>query len=480
MQSLRSRLLILVLLATLLPAVPLSYAVRTLLDHSLNPATRDQSLLGLEAGLEESRQALHLRKETFLAAVSQAWRPQMTVIDPLVESGLVPLDADGHRDADAVVPDAVRTASPPVDGEPRRFDDWLVTARRAADGGTVLFAQPLPADMVARADEITGAISLLNSLRLDSGAVRRSFVLPFLVAYVLTFGVTLTIALWAARRTARPLEDLAAGARRVGEGDLDARVAAPTGGEIGDLAAAFNAMVERLARQRRDLARLEKMAAWRNMARVLAHEIKNPLTPILLAVQETRRSYSNDDAHARALSDCETIVTEEVEGLRDLVRSFSDFARMPQPEPADEPVGALIEDLGRLYGDRLNTTDVPVDLHWIFDAAQIRRALVNLIDNGLTACRRADRQESVQLEAALVDDALTWTVADRGDGIPAEHLDRVFEPDFTSGGGGMGLGLPIVAGIVEGHGGRIDISSGPEGTRFVLSLPRDPEKENLR
>jgi len=222
------------------------------------------------------------------------------------------------------------------------------------------------------------------------------------------------------------------------------------------------------------------MAAWRNMARVLAHEIKNPLTPILLAVQETRRSYRADDPHARVLADCETIVTEEVDGLRDLVRSFSDFARMPVPEHADESIDALVEDLGRLYGEHLATSITPAGLTWRLDAAQIRRALVNLIDNGLAATGRAGRTDPVRLDASAEDGMLTMTVTDCGDGIPTEHLDRVFEPDFTTGGGGMGLGLPITAGIVDGHGGRIDVESGPEGARFTLDLPADPEKENLR
>ncbi len=480
MRSIRSRLLALAVLAALLPAIPLSLTVRDLLDRSFGVAStvRDASLGGLEAGLEESREALRACKAAFAEAVAREHRPMLPMLDPDVEAGLVVIGLDGRRDRNADVPTDVRNASPAVDAEPARAGAWLVTARRAADGAAVTYAQPLPPEMVARAEAVTEALTLLRQLRRDRDAGRASYVSAFLITYAATLALTLAIALWAARRAARSLEDLAAATARVGDGDFTARVDAPDGGEVGDLAHAFNAMVGRLDAQQRDLARLEKLAAWRRMARILAHEIKNPLTPILLAVQETRRGYrGDDDAHAGRLADCESIVTEEVDGLRDLVRSFSDFARMPRPEPAPERPAVLLDDLARLYGDRLAASAPPADLVWSYDAAQLRRALINLVDNGLAACRRAGREERVDVAAIVHDGTLVWTVRDAGGGIPEELRDRVFEPDVTGSDGGMGLGLPVVAGIVEGHGGRVGFDTSPDGTVFTLELPAAPGEE---
>lgn len=474
MRSIRARLLGVILLAALLPAVPLSLLVRDMVARVWNPSFQDAVERGLEAGLDEARGALQRERERLESHVDALWNPMLTVQWPDVTV----LDDAGRATGESA-PAAVREARmAPGDG-PARVDDWLVTARRTPAGGTPAFARPLPADMAARAADVTGALSLLRGVRqkTESGAAQRGYVLPFLLAYGAILLVAVAAAVLFAERLARPLAALSAAARRVGAGRLDTRVEARAGGEIGELIADFDQMAADLAAQRRELGRLEKLAAWRGMARILAHEIKNPLTPILLAVQEARRSDpGGHPAHSAMLADCESIVTEEVEGLRDLVRSFSDFARMPHPEPAVDDLGALLDDLARLYGDRLAVTRPDGALPRLLDHAQLRRALINLVDNGLAAVRRAGGDAPVALELEVRDEADVLRVRDAGDGIPPENLDRVFEPDFTTGSQGMGLGLPIVRGIAEGHGGRVDVESAPgRGTVFTLTLPRREE-----
>jgi len=310
-----------------------------------------------------------------------------------------------------------------------------------------------------------------------------SFLAPFLVIYGVLIVLALGLGALRARRMVRPLEALVAGTRRVGAGDLDTQVAVEAPGEVGDLVRAFDTMVGSLAEQRRDLARLERVAAWRGMARTLAHEIKNPLTPILLAVQEARDAYRGDDAEYRALLDeCEEIVREEVDSLRNLVRDFGNFARLPRPEPRPGDLMELVRDLAQLYGDERRIVEAGDQrLTCNFDAAALRRALINLIDNGLAACReaggpghpgRSECPERVTLAVARRANEIHLTVTDQGAGIPAANLAQIFKPDFTTKDEGMGLGLAIVDSIVAGHGGRIDVKSEEgTGTSLTLRLP---------
>ncbi|MFH1842101.1 MAG: ATP-binding protein, partial [bacterium] len=318
-------------------------------------------------------------------------------------------------------------------------------------------------------------LTLLRMLRQDRTAILRSYAVPFLLIYAVLILVALTLGAVLARRLARPIESLVASTRQVAAGDLTTRVDVDAQGEVGDLVISFNAMVERLDEQRQELARLERVAAWRDLARTLAHEIKNPLTPILLAVQSAHESYRGDDtAHQQMLTDCEEIVHEEVEGLRCLVKEFSEFARLPQPTPQSGDLGELLGEMERLYGEERVLVELPAaGLEAWFDAGELRRALINLVDNGLAACGEAGAVERVVIVARETTAGMvTITITDQGGGITPENLPRIFEPNFSTKKEGMGLGLPIVEGIIKGHGGRIRARSAPsEGTTFTIELP---------
>jgi nitrogen fixation/metabolism regulation signal transduction histidine kinase len=475
MRRIRTRLVLIILAAALLPAIPATIVVNDLLERSFNPSLQETLAEGLKAGLDGSRADLRERMDAFVRAVDRTWRPH-TALDPQVAArGILLLDAEGIPVADPPDDPALIAALSWLDDQPQVAAGHLALKKRASGGRPVVVAQALPPELAVRADRIEEALTLLAAFRADRGAILRSYLLPFLIVYAVLLGAALGFALLMARRLASPLEAVSAAAARVADGDLDTRVAARAPGEVGALIDAFNGMVERLSTQRRDLARLEKMAAWRGMARILAHEIKNPLTPILLAVQQTRQSYRGDDAeHRRALEDCESIVSEEVDGLRGLVRSFSEFARMPRPEVSEEDLSVLLDSLERLYGPRLSIRGAEtLPAVWRCDAGQVRRALVNLIDNGLGACVRHGAPERVELETSCDGESLRLAVRDAGGGVAEDLRERIFEPDFTRGGQGMGLGLPIVAGIAEGHGGSIELDTVVgEGSVFTLVLPR--------
>jgi len=474
MQRISTRLAVSFLIVALLPTLPLSLVVRDLLERRFGPAIADPLETALEAGLDESRshlRELRLRltqRANALASTGQLIEP----ITLLTGTGQVqPADSLAvYLEARPDLLDRAAEVSAPV----QRLDDTLVATVTAAAGRSVVVLQPLPPGMVARAGDLTAGVSLLRVVRSEEQRVMLSFVGPFLLVYGVLIIVALVAGILWSRQMVKPLEMLVGATRRVARGDLEFRMQRQGPGEVGELVHSFDDMVGRLAEQRRDLARLERTAAWRGMARTLAHEVKNPLTPILMAVHQVRDSYAGDDAkYRRLLDEVAEIVGEEVDSLRRLVREFGDFARLPKPALSLGDPGAMLRDLEQLYGtEHLQLSGAATVDSGHFDHDALRRALINLIDNGLAACREAGADARVELTATAAGPGALITVRDHGVGIPAENLTRIFEPDFTTKSGGMGLGLAIVENIIIGHGGRISVQSETgRGTTFTIELP---------
>jgi two-component system nitrogen regulation sensor histidine kinase NtrY len=225
------------------------------------------------------------------------------------------------------------------------------------------------------------------------------------------------------------------------------------------------------------LIRAQKVAAWREVARRLAHEIKNPLTPIQLSAERLRRHFSGAPPQARALVDeCTLTIVGEVESLKGLVDEFSQFARMPSPRTVPTDLGQLITDTIALYNGIF--TDVRIDQRFApgmplvrLDAEQIRRVIINLVDNAIEAMeRRGQIVVETQLDAA--NSVVRVVVADDGPGIPPAERDKLFLPYYSTKRRGSGLGLAIVRRIIAEHGGSIDVGDNtPRGTRFTIELP---------
>lgn len=484
MKRISTRLAISFLLVALLPTLPLSLVVRDLLERRLGPAIAGPLDTALEAGLAESRARLQDSRQA-LAAQAQVLAPACgaapgTTI--LLDRAGVAQPADSLAVFVASRPGLLDPFDPVVDAAAaegdtlpvRRRGDALVARVRGPGGGELVAVQALPAGMVERAGALTGGVTVLRAVRAEEGRVVLSFVGPFLLVYGVLVLVALLAGLLWSRSMVRPLESLVGATRRVAAGDLEFRLQRRGPGEVGELVASFDEMVARLAGQRRDLARLERVAAWRGMARTLAHEVKNPLTPILLAITQVRDAYKGEDAAYRALLDEAVDITgEEVEHLRRLVRAFGDFARLPKPEPREADLVALLLDLEQLYGrERLELDGIGAPLVGWFDYDALRRALVNLVDNGLAACRQQREPERVAIALVRQGTGARLVVSDRGAGIAAADLPRIFEPDFTTKSDGMGLGLAIVENIVIGHGGIISVRSEPgRGTSFTVELP---------
>jgi two-component system nitrogen regulation sensor histidine kinase NtrY len=230
------------------------------------------------------------------------------------------------------------------------------------------------------------------------------------------------------------------------------------------------------------LVKVQRMAAWREVARRIAHEIKNPLTPIQLSAQRIRRRFrarvADDPGETKVFDECLDAITSQVDSLKLLVDEFSNFARLPNATPVPDDLNRIVSEAVASYGGTEQiafATELDPDLPVVeLDREQMRRVLTNLIDNAIAAVRRRGGSGRVELRS-LYDAALQSVrleVSDDGDGIRPEDRRRVFEPYFSTTEKGTGLGLAIVSRIVADHRGYIRVQENqPRGTRFVIELP---------
>lgn len=305
--------------------------------------------------------------------------------------------------------------------------------------------------------------------------------------FLLMFGAVICLTMFAgvliARRATRQVTALARATQQVADGNFETSVKITARDELGELSRAFNEMVGQLKENRERIGYLEKIGAWQDIARRLAHEIKNPLTPIQLAMQQVCEKYDGDNAAFRKLlDDANDIVSEEIDGLRRLVVAFSAFARLPRVQP--DPVGLdiLIDDFIKSHIDlaqRIKQIDwrAPATRTIVLvDRMLIKHVLFNLVENAVQAAEEAGTADALTVvirgERDNARQRLWMYIADNGPGMTADVLRRIFDPYYTTKDTGTGLGLAIVKKIVLEHGGTIRAVSQPgRGTEFSFSVP---------
>jgi nitrogen fixation/metabolism regulation signal transduction histidine kinase len=279
-----------------------------------------------------------------------------------------------------------------------------------------------------------------------------------------------------AERISDPVNRLTRATRRIARGDLDARIVARSSDELRRLVDDFNSMAQELRRQRRELERTHRVEAWAEMARQVAHEIKNPLTPIQLTAEHLRRVHADrGEPLSPVLQECVATILTQVRLLRQIASEFSSFASSPTARPSTVNVPELMQEVLEPYRTGLQDrlvfdTDVPADLPPVHvDRTLIARSLTNIIENALHAMPGHGR---LSVLARAEDTAVRIRVSDTGAGMDAEALSRVFEPYFSTKSTGTGLGLTIARRNVELNGGTIAVSSERDrGTTVEITLP---------
>ena len=293
------------------------------------------------------------------------------------------------------------------------------------------------------------------------------------VATALGVLIAATVAGFVARRTTRPIQELEKHTRRIASGDLDAHIELNRGDELGDLARSFNTMTDELKTSRSQLVQAEKEAAWREMARQVAHEIKNPLTPITLSAGLLRRAREeNHEDFDSILQRTIGMIERQTEAMRDIARDFSAFAGEHR-EPQDVDVGAIVDEVTGLSAAWAG--DVGVEIlregdggHVWADPGELQRAVLNLVSNAIEAMPDGGRLVvRVRCEGEFVH----VEIEDEGVGLAPDVETRLFEPYFTTRTSGTGLGLAIVRRVVEDLGGTVSLDNRP-GTRGTIARVR--------
>ena len=298
----------------------------------------------------------------------------------------------------------------------------------------------------------------------------------FLLLAGLGLGFAVLLGLLMARRITQPVEALTEGVRRVGQGEMNERVEVKTTGEVGELVRTFNRMTTELRSTTERLVASERVAAWQEVARRLAHEIKNPLTPIRMSIETLVAVQDAGDARFPAIfKQSAGVILEEVDRLRRIVDEFSQFARLPKPQLEPVDLGELAKNVLSLYATPPEGIEVHSDVQpgvvARADRDQLTQVLVNLVKNAEEAMAKGGGTVHVRVRGTEREAQVE--VQDSGPGIPPEHRARIFEPYFTTKEGGTGLGLAIAARILQEHGGKLDVGGEPgQGACFTLSLPR--------
>jgi len=297
-----------------------------------------------------------------------------------------------------------------------------------------------------------------------------------LLAAVLFALLGAAIGYYMAERIGDPVNRLTRATRRIARGDFSARVAETSSDELRRLVADFNGMAVDLQRQRNELERTHRLEAWAEMARQVAHEIKNPLTPIQLSSEHLMRvNKDRGEPLTPVLEECVTSILSQVKLLRQISAEFSSFASRPTPHPAPTSLAELIPTVVEPYitglADHIAVhIDVLASLPTVVvDRVLLARALTNMIENALHAM---PGQGTLTVKADATPTMVRLSVADTGTGMDPEALRRIFEPYFSTKATGTGLGLTIAKRNVELNGGTIDVRSAPgKGTTVVIELP---------
>ena len=310
-----------------------------------------------------------------------------------------------------------------------------------------------------------------------------TFIVAFINLYVLLFLASILVALVIANQITRPLVAIRENLRKIELGKRNEPIEYRKDDEIGKLVKEYNKKVDELAVSAELLARSERESAWREMAKQIAHEIKNPLTPMRLNIQHLQRFKGDGKEYRKTVSRIAQTLIGQIETLSEIATEFSNFAKIPTARKQKFNLASHIMKVIELYeNDNLITIrfdkGICGDLNVNADREQLSRAFINLIKNGIQAIP-PERAGIIEIIMKRREHMVVISVADNGSGIPEELREKMFSPNFTTKTSGMGLGLAIVKNIVENFSGRIWYETiTNKGTTFYLEIPVFEEAEN--
>ncbi|HEX9223580.1 MAG TPA: ATP-binding protein [Candidatus Acidoferrales bacterium] len=370
--------------------------------------------------------------------------------------------------------------APLIEQVQRQLKPVVQTIEWTVDPGSAETFHALP--LLGRRNELLGVL-LVGSSSNDLVTLTKFIRLIALVVGAAGVVLGFLLSWWVSARVTRPVVKLAEGARKVAAGNWQTRVDVSTSDEIGQLATAFNDMTRQLDGQRERLLQAERVAAWRELARRLAHELRNPLFPLQITVENLQRARGLSQAQFDEIfQESTATLRAELENLHTIVGRFSDFSKMPAPRWQTVNLNETVRNALRLFEAQFNAVGKPPvtpELYFTEQLPEIQadpdllhRALQNLVLNAMDAMPAGG---TLTLRTSAREGGVRLEVSDTGSGLTQEECARLFTPYFTTKHHGTGLGLAIVQSVVSDHGGTIAVSSEPgRGTTFHIDLPLRP------
>jgi signal transduction histidine kinase len=359
----------------------------------------------------------------------------------------------------------------------REFQGVIHWTSDSADA-EVFHAIPLAGPNRSGANQQLMGVLLVGSSRRPLIELQRQVVSTAMLVGGAGILVAVLASLWFAARVTRPVVSLAEAARRVAAGDLGAKVEVESSDELGELAASFNRMTEDLVQQKDRTLQAERVAAWRELARRLAHELKNPLFPLQVTVENLMRAkQKSPEMFEEVFQEGTATLLAEIDNLKTIIGRFSEFSKMPQSQRRPTQVNDVVRSVLRVFHAQLqekNQISVHTELSGTLpeisaDPDLLHRALQNLVLNAIDAMPQGGE---LTIRTGTVGDGIELSVSDTGSGLTQEECGRLFTPYYTTKHHGTGLGLAIVQSVVSDHGGKISVESTKEkGTTFRIELP---------
>ncbi len=401
-------------------------------------------------------------------------------------------DASANTDASAPLvatfdPKRLIGTSGDVPGEDR-YKTLVDTARKSGQQTTAILylsgrrEDSVNATAIPLKNEAGNVLAVLTVAISRGGMVEAQQHIRDIAYGVAAAGILLAIifSLWIAARVSRPIEQLARAAEEVANGNWDARVPERGHDEVSVLARSFNHMTEQLSSQRERLVQSERVAAWRELARRLAHELKNPLFPLQLTVENLIRAHQlSQQEFDEVFRESTETLGMEIANLKTIIGRFSDFSKMPRPELEQIDAKDVVARVRSLYANvsangngkiRIETSVADEPMPLTADPELLHRALSNLVLNAMDAMPDGGK---LVISAQPKSKTVELRVADTGEGLTPEECERLFTPYYTTKQHGTGLGLAIVQSVVADHGGTIAVESPASGgATFIITLPK--------
>jgi len=354
-------------------------------------------------------------------------------------------------------------------------NEYLLIPVMGQDSERIVLVKKVPDFIMNHTDSVFKGLQNYRTMKVIREPIKGVVILFYIVVTMPFVLLSFYLGLIISRDVTRPIRELVIGTQRVANDQLDYKVEFPAKDELKLLIDSFNRMTEDLRLNKELVKYSERSAAWQDIARKIAHEIKNPLTPIKLSAERILKLYKGKDNYREVLTKCIDTILSEVSNITYMVNEFSSFARFPSSKLERNDIITILTDIHNFLKDtykdiEFSISHIEKSVYILLDKYQVRRALLNIIYNSINAVSDNGKIQIKGYTSPGKEDHYTIAISDNGVGIEDDIKDRIFNPYFSKDGKGTGLGLTIVERIIYENKGRIWFESVPGNTTFFVEF----------